>query len=84
VLLPLCVHVSVCSECLVYYLNAGVTLLGADPNGDVPLSGPDMKPRHAVLTYSTLPESATTTGAAAAGLVASGLVSADDSIICSR
>lgn len=64
----------VSSECLVYYLNAGVTLLGSDPNGDVPLSGPDMKPRHAVLTYSTLPESATTTGAAAAGLVASGLV----------
>ena len=67
------------SECLVYYLNAGVTLLGADPHGDVQLSGQDMRPRHAVLTFSTLPPpSATATGAAAAaaaGLAASGLVS---------
>jgi len=41
------------SECLVYYVNDGVTLLGSDPLGDIQLSGPDMRPRHAVFTYSS-------------------------------
>ena len=43
------------SECLVYYVNDGVTLLGSDPHGDIQLSGPDMRPRHAVLTFSPGP-----------------------------
>ena len=35
------------SECLVYYVNDGVTLIGSDHGGDIQLSGEDMLPRHA-------------------------------------
>ena len=41
------------SECLVYYVNDGVTLIGSDAGGDIQLSGTDMCARHAVLTYSS-------------------------------
>jgi hypothetical protein len=41
------------SECLVYYVNDGVTLIGSDPLGDIQLSGADMRPRHAVITFTS-------------------------------